>query len=365
MQKMDGMNYAPRSAKQAERVVRAGEFRFAVIGLDHGHIYAMTNGLLEAGAELAWVYDEDPGKVDVFLRSYPQACVAPSTAHILTDETIAMVASAIKPSHRCELGLAVLESGKHYFCDKPGMLSIPEAEKVAETCERTGKRYFIYFGERIHVEGALYAQKLIEEGALGEVISVTILAPHRLNKDSRPSWFFKPEENGGILVDIGSHQLEQFLTYTNSRSAKVLHSSIANYHNPDHPEFQDYGQCVLVGETGATCYFRVDWFTPDGMGAWGDGRMFIVGTKASVEIRKYLDVAGSRQGDHVYFVDAQGEHHIQAYGKLGFPFFGAMILDCIQGTEHAITQRHTLLAMELAITAQQNATNLTVANRMP
>ena len=365
MQKMDGMMYAPRSVKQTERVVQEGEFSFAVIGLDHGHIYAMTNGLLEAGADLGWVYDEDQNKVKEFIRAYPQARTASSIEQILSDAGIALVASAIKPSQRCELGLAVLEGGKHYFCDKPGMLSLQETMLVARACEKTGKRYFVYFGERIHVEGALYAQKLIEEGALGDVLSVTILAPHRLNKNSRPLWFFNPKENGGILVDIGSHQLEQFLTYTNSNSAKVLHSSIANYHSPDHPEFQDYGQCVLVGDRGATCYFRVDWFTPDGMGAWGDGRVFIVGTKASVEIRKYLDVAKSTQGDQVYFVDAKGEHHIEAFGTLGFPFFGAMILDCMHGTEHAISQQHTLLAMELAIEAQEKATNLTATNRMP
>ncbi|WP_245523841.1 Gfo/Idh/MocA family protein [Sphaerochaeta globosa] len=362
---MDGMYYAPRSAKQAERVVKASEFAFAVIGLDHGHIYAMTNGLLEAGAQLAYVYDEDPNKVEVFLAAYPQAQIAPSSDYILNNAGISLVASAIKPSLRCSLGLAVMESNKHYFCDKPGMLSLEETRIIRDACKRTGKRYFIYFGERIHVEGALYAQQLIEDGVLGEVLSVNILAPHRLNKASRPPWFFNPEENGSILVDIGSHQLEQFLTYTNSRSAKILHSSIANYNNPDHPDFQDFGQCVLVGDRGATCYFRVDWFTPDGMGAWGDGRVFIVGTKASVEIRKYLDVARSNQGDQVYLVDGQGEHHIEAFGSIGFPFFGAMILDCLNCTDHAITQEHTLLTMELAIQAQEKATNLKSVNQIP
>lgn len=362
MQKKDGMHYAPRSGKETERVVQANEFLFAVIGLDHGHINAMTNGLMEAGAHLVYVYDDDPKKVEQFLAAYPQARIAPSIEHILNDDAIDMVASAILPSRRCNLGLAVMESCKHYFCDKPGMLSLQETKLVRDACKRTGKRYFIYFGERIHVEGALYAQQLIKDGVLGEVLSVNILAPHRLNKASRPTWFFNPAVNGGILVDIGSHQLEQFLTYSNSRTATILHSSIANYNNPDHPEFQDFGQCMLVGDKGATCYFRVDWFTPDGLGAWGDGRVFIVGTKASVEIRKYLDVARSNQGDQVYLVDGQGEHHVQAHGTLGYPFFGAMILDCLNNTDHAITQEHTLLTMELAIQAQEEATNLKLVN---
>jgi predicted dehydrogenase len=355
---MDGMTYAPRSQKQGERVVGEYEFPFAVVGLDHGHIFAMTNGLLEAGATLVWVYDDDPQKVSEFVRRYPQAKPAPCIDQILADADIRLVASAVKPCDRCALGLQVLEHQKHYFCDKPGMLTLQEIALAKEACARTNFRYFVYFGERVHVEGALYAQQLIEEGKLGKVLSVTILAPHRLNKPSRPLWFFNPEENGGILVDIGSHQIEQFLTYAGAKDAHVLESCVANYHTPDHPQFSDYGHCTLLADNHAVCHFRVDWFTPDGLGAWGDGRVFIVGTKATIEIRKYLDVARSTEGDQVYLVDETGEHHIAAYGTIGYPFFGKLILDCLHHREDAISQEHTFLAMRLAIEAQNQALKL-------
>lgn len=356
---MDGMTYAPRSAVQTERVVGPGECIVGVIGLDHGHIYAMATGLIEAGAEIKVVYDPDPAKVQEFCTRFPTVRVASSKEEILADPTIMIVASAIIPAQRSRLGLEVMESGKHYFCDKPGMLSLDDVEAVRRMVKKSGKRYFVYFGERIHVEGALYVQRLIEEGHLGKIVSVTILAPHRLNKPSRPAWFFDPEQNGGIIADIGSHQLEQFLTYTGSTDATVLHSSIANYHNGDHPSFSDFGQCLLVGDSGATGYFRVDWFTPEGLGAWGDGRVFVVGTKATAEIRKYLDVATSNEGDQVFLVDSEGEHRIKAHATIGFPFFAQMISDCINGTEEAIGQEHTLRAMALAIEAQEKARCLT------
>lgn len=356
---MDGMTYAPRSLIEVERVVGPGEFVVGVIGLDHGHIYAMATGLEEAGAEISVVYDPDPHKTETFCQHFPLARIASSEDEILNDPAIDLVASAIIPCKRAQLGLEVMKRGKHYFCDKPGMLTGDEVEAVRAAVKESGKRYFIYFGERIHVEGALYVQRLIEEGRLGQVLSVTILAPHRLNKASRPAWFFDPAQNGGILTDIGSHQLEQFLTYTKTTRATVLQSSVANYRNSDHPAFMDFGQCLLSSDNGATCYFRVDWFTPDGLGAWGDGRVFIVGTKATVEIRKYLDVANSNEGDQVFLVDSEGEHHIKVHGKIGFPFFAQMIRDCIDGTDVAIGQEHTLLAMELAIEAQRTATLLT------
>jgi len=356
-EKMDGMTYAP-TAKHSKRVVAEGAFVFSVIGLDHGHIFAMTNGLLEAGATLKAVYDDDASKVDEFVSRYPTAQRARSIQEILGDDSLHLVASAIRPKHRAALGIDVMRSGKHFFCDKPGMLTEEEIERVRKAVHAASKRYFIYYGERIHVEGALYVQKLIEEGRLGEIVSMTILAPHRMNKDARPAWFFDPSENGGIIIDIGSHQIEQFLTFTGSASAQILHSSVGNYATGEYPEFHDFGHCALLGENGSTCYFRVDWFTPDGLGAWGDGRLFIVGTKASVEIRKYIDVARSKEGDRVYLVDKHGEHLIEAHGTIGFPFFGAMILDCLDGSENAIGQEHTLEVMRLAIAAQNSATIL-------
>lgn len=355
MQKMDGMTYAPVFQGKARIVVEAGAFCFAVIGLDHGHIFAMTNGLLEAGATLVSVFDEDPSKMEEFCTRYPQARRADSVGLILQDPAIQLVASAIKPDKRCDLGLMVMAGGKDYFVDKPGLLTVEELEKVRKACKLRSRKYFIYFGERIHVEGAVLAEKLIKEGRVGRVVSMTILAPHRLNASSRPSWFFDPEQSGGIITDIGSHQIEQFLTFAGAHDATIMHSAKANYNNPEHLKFSDWGECSLVADNKATCYFRVDWFTPEGLGAWGDGRVFIVGTEGSIEIRKYLDVAQSSTGDNVYLVDKDGEHKLEATGKMGFVFFGDFILDCMNRTEVAMTQEHVLLAMALALEAESQA----------
>lgn len=355
MQKSDGMNYAPVSQGIVERVCAPGEFRFGVVGLDHGHIYAICNGLLEAGGELVSVWDPDADKCRAFLERYPQAAVAGSEDEILADGSLHMVASAVRPSKRCELGIRVMRSGKDYFVDKPGMLSLDDIEKARRCCEETGKKYVVYFGERIHVEGAVRAEQLIRSGAVGRVLQVTILAPHRLNRATRPDWFFEEQENGGIITDLGSHQIEQFLTYCGAKSASVLHSAVANYANRDKEHFYDFGEGTLLADNGATCWFRVDWFTPDGLGAWGDGRVFVMGTKGTIEIRKYIDPGTSAEGDHVIWVDAQGEHREQVTGKMGFVFFGRLIRDCLERTEEAISQEHVFESMRVTIEAQNRA----------
>ena len=189
------------------------------------------------------------------------------------------------------------------------------------------------------------------------------LGPHQLRADVRPDWFFKKENYGGILCDIGSHQIEQFLYYADIKDAKVTNSQVANYNHPEYPELEDFGDAMLVGENGSTQYFRVDWFTPDGLGTWGDGRTIILGTEGYIELRKYINIATDERGDHVFIVNGDKEQHICVEGKVGFPFFGQLILDCINRTENAMTQDHAFKAAELCLKAQLQATNINEANK--
>ncbi len=355
MQKADGMNYAPVSQGKKHIVCGGDTFPFGVIGLDHGHIFAMCNGLLEAGAKLGPVYDPDPEKVRNFCQIYPQARPVSTREEVLEASDIKLIAAAPRPDLRSGLGIMAMGCGKDIFVDKPGMLTLDEVEQVRACCQKTGRKYMVYFGERIHVEGALFAQELIRQGRIGRVLQVTILAPHRLNKSSRPDWFFERSKTGGIITDIGSHQIEQFLTYTGEERVEILKTVTANYANPEHPEFEDFGEGILKAEGGATCYFRVDWFTPDGLGAWGDGRVFIVGTEGTIEIRKYLNVGEDGRGDNVILVDGAEERKFCVTGEIGYYFFGDFILDCMERTERSITQEHVFNTMRTAIEAQMKA----------
>jgi predicted dehydrogenase len=347
------MNYAPRGAPKP--VVGAGEFIFAAAHLDHGHIFGQTNGLLEAGGELKWVFDPDPEKVGNFMGKYPGARVARSLDEILEDPDVKLVAAAAVPSERGAIGCRVMEGGKDYFTDKTPFTTLEQLALARETAGRTGGKYMVYYSERLHVECAVHAGELIGQGVIGRVIQVLGLGPHRLSAKSRPAWFFEKEKFGGILCDIGSHQIEQFLFFSGAKDARVTHSLVGNYGNPGYPEFEDYGEATLLGENGATNHFRVDWFTPDGLGTWGDGRTFILGTGGYIELRKYIDVARQVEGDHLYLVNGEGERHIELHGKVGFPFFGELILDCLNRTENAMTQEHAFKAAELCLKAQAGA----------
>ena len=352
-QKSDGMSYAPQG--RAAPVVKPGEFVFAATHLEHGHIYGQCNGLIEAGAQLKWVYDPDPAKVVAFRERFPQVAVARSYDEVLADAEVQLVAAAAVPSERGVIGERAMDAGKDYFTDKTPFTTLGQLESARAAVATTGRKFMVYFSERLHVECAVHAGDLVRGGAIGEVIQVLGLGPHRLSKAQRPDWFFERAKYGGILCDIGSHQFEQFLYYTGAYDATVAHAAVGNFANADKPEFEDFGEASLIGDNGASNYIRVDWFTPDGLGTWGDGRTVILGTKGYIELRKYINVAKSSAGDHVFLVDDSGEHHLEVSGKVGFPFFGRFILDCLNRSENAMTQDHAFKAAELCLRAQAAA----------
>ena len=355
-QKSDGMSYAPQG--KARSVVQAGEFVFAAAFLEHGHIYGQCNGLIEAGATLRWVFDSDAKKVDAFVAKYPDVRVARSFDEILADPEVCLVAAAAVPCDRGPIGVRVMQAGKDYFTDKTPFTTLAQLDEAKRVTAQTGRKYMVYFSERIHVESAMYAGDLVHGGAIGRVIQVLGLGPHRLGKASRPAWFFERAKYGGILCDIGSHQFEQFLFYSGATDATVAQAAVGNFANSDQPEFEDFGEASLVGNNGSSNYVRVDWFTPAGLSTWGDGRTLILGTKGYIELRKYLDVARDLAGDHVYLVDDAGEKHLSVAGKVGFRFFGELILDCLNRTEKAMTQAHAFKAAELCLRAQASARRL-------
>ena len=352
-QKSDGMNYAPQG--KPSPVVKPGEFIFAATHLDHGHINGQCNGLVEAGGLLKWVYDADPARAEALAARFPGAKVARSLDEVLADPAVHLVAAAAIPNLRGPLGCRVMEAGKDYFTDKTPFTTLDQLAEARAVVARTGRKYAVYFSERLHVEAAMYATDLVQQGAIGRVVQVIGLGPHRLNASARPAWFFKKEQYGGILCDIGSHQFEQFLTFTGATDATVTNAAVANYANPDYPELEDFGEASLVGDNGASNYIRVDWLTPAGLSTWGDGRMTLLGTKGYIELRKYVDVGREKTGDHVYLVDDKGEHHFHVAGQIGYRFFGELILDCLHRTEKAMTQAHAFKAAELCLKAQAAA----------
>ena len=328
--------------------------KFAVIGLDHNHIYGMTAAVIRGGGELVALYATDPAQIASFRSKFGDVKLARSEAEILEDPSIQLVAGAPIPDLRAPLGIRAMRAGKDFLGDKPAITTLKQLADVRRTIRETGRKFAIMYSERLEVPAAIKAGQLIDEGAIGRVLQTINIAPHQINPASRPAWFWDKARYGGILTDIGSHQAEQFVYFTRSTRAKVVASQTGNLAHPDHPLFEDFGDMVMSG-SGGTGYVRVDWFTPNGLGTWGDGRLFVLGTEGYIELRKYADPAGKPGGNHLFIVDGKSARYLDC-SKVYLPFGPQFVTDVVERTQIAQDQEQALLAAELVLFAQKNAT---------
>lgn len=350
----DGMNYLP--AMQPQPVVKPGEFVFAASHFDHGHIYAQVRGLVNAGGVCRAVYEPDSRRIEPLRDLIASGTkIVSSFEEILEDPDIQLVTSAAIPDLRAGIGLRVMDAGKDYLTDKAPFTTLEQLAEVQAKVAATGRKYAVCYSERLCNESSWQAGELIRQGVIGRVVQILNLAPHNLAASSRPAWFFEKKCYAGIIADIGSHQFEQFLTYSGATDGQVNFARVENFSHPEFPELEDFGEASVTLDTGASAYCRMDWLNPKASRTWGDGRCFVLGDKGYMELRKYIDVAREGEGDRIFLVNDEVETEILCAGKVGFPYFGKLILDVLNRTEEAMTQAHALKAAELSLQAQAMA----------
>jgi predicted dehydrogenase len=331
---------------------QAPRIRFAAIGLNHSHIGGLIAAVTRGGGELVAFFAKEPELATAFAKRYPSAKLARSEREILEDPSIQLVVSAAIPNERAPLGIEVMRHGKDYLVDKPGTTSLEQLADVRRVQAET-KRIYAVLIERHEHKATTKAAELVKAGAIGQVIQTVSLGPHRMNPDSRPPWFFKREQYGGILCDIASHHIDQFVFFTGSTEAEIVASQAGNVHHPQYPELEDFGDVMLRGNAGVG-YVRVDWFTPGGLDVFGDGRLTILGTDGYIEVRKSVDIAGRPGDNHLFLVDNKSPRYIDCR-DVALPYGERLVNDVLNRTETANTQQQTFLAMELALTAEKNA----------
>jgi predicted dehydrogenase len=340
----------------AEVTPIAPKIKFSVISINHGHIYGMVDAIIRGGGELVSFYARETDLAEAFAKKYPTAKLAASKKEVLEDKSTQLILSSDIPLNRAPLGIEVMQHGKDYLVDKPGITTLEQLKAVRAVQKQTKRIFAIMYSERLENKATVKAGELVKAGAIGKVIQTIGMGPHRMNVKTRPEWYFDYKNSGGIITDIASHQFDQFLFFTGSTKAEIVASQVGNVHHPQYPKFEDFGDVMVRGD-GGTGYIRVDWFTPDGLNTWGDGRLTILGTEGYIEIRKNVDIASHEGGNHLYLVNQKETIHIDC-NKEPLPFGELFVNDVINRTEIAMPQAHCFLVMELALTAQKMAKNL-------
>ena len=324
---------------------------FAAIGLNHSHIYSQVETMLANGATLSAVYAKEPELVAAFTKRYPQARVARAEQEILDDKAIQLVVSAAIPNERAPLGIRVMQAGKDFMVDKPGVTTLAHLADVRRVQAQTRRIYSILYGGRLESPATQRAVELVHAGAIGQVVHTMGTGPHKIGAN-RPDWFWKREQFGGVLGDLGTHQVDYFLAFTKATRGAVVAARKGNLHHPDKPDFEDFGDAMLQAETAAG-YFRVDWFTPGGAATY-DSRLTVMGTDGYIEERPNVDLAGRPGGNHLFLVDQKETRYIDATDT-PLPYGPRLLDDIVNRTETAMTQAHTFLVAQMVLEAQAQA----------
>ncbi|TCC15480.1 Gfo/Idh/MocA family protein [Kribbella sindirgiensis] len=336
--------------------------RFAAVGLDHAHIFGQVAGLLAAGATFVGMATDDPSAAvaGTMRERYPDVPVIEDPDELIAQDGIDLIVTAAVPDRRGPIAVAALRAGKDVMADKPGCVTLEQLEEVEKAVDQSGRFWSVTFSERFEVKCVVKAGELVREGRIGTVVQTLGTGPHRIGDrghlaggGGRPDWFYDKARYGGILTDIASHQIDQFLWFTGARTAEVVTSAVGNFANPDEPGLQDFGE-LLLRSGNAQGYIRVDWYTPDGLPTWGDGRLTVLGTEGYIEMRKYVDIAGRDGGNHLFLVDKDGTHYIDC-SDVELTYYSDVLNDVRNRTATAAPQEHTFETMRLALTAQQNA----------
>ncbi len=326
---------------------------FVALGLDHRHIYGMTENMLRAGARCLGYWTEgSPQPLSGYQRRFPDLRRFETLDEALgAGADLALISNI--PADRAAVAIRAMETGHDVMTDKPGCTELTQLAAIRQTVAETGRIWSINFSERFEVPAVTLASELVADGAIGQVVHTCGLGPHRLNRATRPDWFFQRDRYGGILTDIASHQIDQFLYFTASDTADIAMAHVANHANSRDPGLQDFGE-IALRSAHASGYIRVDWYTPDALPNWGDGRLTLLGTDGYIELRKYVDVGGREGTDHVVLVNGTRCENIDA-SDAGLPYFDRLLHDIQHRTETAMPQSHCFTVMELALRAQEMA----------
>ncbi len=102
-----------------------------------------------------------------------------------------------------------IASGKHIYCEKPTALNLAQALELWHLAEAAGVKHGVV-QDKLWLPGLIKLRRIIRSGALGKILSVRgefgyWVFPGDDVPAQRPSWNYRKEDGGGIILDMFCH----------------------------------------------------------------------------------------------------------------------------------------------------------------
>lgn len=256
-------------------------YTFGIIGCQHGHIATFLQEMLVLGARCAGIYEPDePALAERLSRQYGIPLVR--SAEELLGPEVALIGSSAVNNRKLDVIELCESHGKHVMLDKPIVTNRDQLNRLADVIARGRIQVGLLLTERFRPAAAL--KRMIEQGELGRVVSVTMRKPHRLNPEQRHRWHFSKEQNGGLIQYLFIHDFDLLRWWTGQEIERV-DSVMSKTILPEYPDFYDTACAQVLMAGGVLAQLYADWHTPDRSWAWGDSRVFVSGTAGCAELR--------------------------------------------------------------------------------
>ncbi|MFB4327114.1 Gfo/Idh/MocA family protein [Paenibacillus lautus] len=257
--------------------------KFGIIGCQHAHIGMFIEEMLALGYECAGVYEPDNQTLARTLADRYGLELTGDRESMLADEGVGIIGCAAINDEKMDVIELCELHGKPVMIDKPAVTDRAGLIRLRGLLDRGRIEIGMMLTERFR-PSLHTVHRMIRAGELGDIIHISMRKPHRLNPETRPAWHFDRGQSGGIINDLFVHDFD-LLRWLTGREVETSSGYLAKHILPEYPTFYDAAGVQVFMAGGITAQLYADWHTPAGSWTWGDGRIFITGTRGIAEIR--------------------------------------------------------------------------------
>jgi len=324
--------------------------KFSVIGCQHAHIEIFIEEMMKLGHECAGIFElENMTLASRLAEKYQIPLVHDKM--ILLDDSIQLVGCAAINNEKIDVIELCEKYRKHIMIDKPAVTNREDLARLEAVVNRGAIQVGMLLTERFRASLSTL-KKQLDEGAIGELISISMRKPHLLNPKQRPSWHFSKQQSGGIVIDLFIHDFD-LLRWLTGKEVKSITGYMAKNILPEYPSFFDTAGLQVIMEDGLAVQLYADWFTPEKSWTWGDGRIFAVGTKGTIEIRLEGDPLVAKD---VLYLQVTSEQELTAIEEGRIPItITEDFLNRVRGENSLLQHEDIIAATEATIRADECA----------
>ena len=253
--------------------------RFGIYGCRHAHIHAFVEEMLSAGHRFVGVCETGGPWAEALSREYGAPLF--DNEEQLFEQSPQIIGTAAVNCDRIGIIERCFERGIHVMTVKPAVIDDTGLDRLRDVISTGRIQVGMMLTERF--SPAVYTLKrLIDDGALGQVIGLTLIKPHKLAADLREPWHFDMASNGGLIADLMIHDFD-LARWLCGSAPESMTGYVRRGFLACRPGVFDSARILIRTKKAQLVEMESDWRMPEGYFTYGDARIICTGTLGRAE----------------------------------------------------------------------------------